>query len=480
MNDATTTNANQMETITLIELFQPQLLAEAESNRVNAEQIFKNVKPERATERAKMYDQHTKLGGEIRTMTINLRSLQECIQFKKQRGLDVGPEETQLAQTKALVAQKETELKELGDKFRPHDEMTEKLIAEATAALGVATRQEEEVRSRIGKAIIAHEGYQADPTVGVGPIPKFKTVKDAVAHFYKIGFSLTNEGEAWQAFVGDLIITYVKNGRIEGMLPAPLSWLGSLKGFQSLPCHPDRAHILDAKLTDEFHFSRQLGKATDHRMPRTTDRKILCFIESSGQILASHTARRIVMPGKAGTVDFSDLFGSWETAMTPFMKELEAIRQLDLQSAGQLPMLGELITEAWKQAAAVSAKSLFEAGQTRMSESQINELVGAYWRTFIASPWEPSTEGTYALLKHRCSRGETPNVFSFETKGHFGFRVRTPDHDWIKGEIYCPPENFHPEQTPDPMHLVNHAGGEDWLAELGPVKFVIRGKASRS
>ena len=104
MNDATTTNANQMETITLIELFQPQLLAEAESNRVNAEQIFKNVKPERATERAKMYDQHTKLGGEIRTMTINLRSLQECIQFKKQRGLDVGPEETQLAQTKALVA----------------------------------------------------------------------------------------------------------------------------------------------------------------------------------------------------------------------------------------------------------------------------------------------------------------------------------------------------------------------------------------
>lgn len=31
MNDATTTNANQMETITLIELLQPQLLAEAEA-----------------------------------------------------------------------------------------------------------------------------------------------------------------------------------------------------------------------------------------------------------------------------------------------------------------------------------------------------------------------------------------------------------------------------------------------------------------
>ena len=145
-------------------------------------------------------------------------------------------------------------------------------------------------------------------------------------------------------------------------------------------------------------------------------------------------------------------------------------------------MLGEFIREAWKAAAAAaSLKHIFRVGQSRLTESKINDLIGTYWKAFIQSPWEPSVEGTYALLKHRCARGEIPNVYSFDVQGHFGFRVRTPDHDWIIGEIYCPPEHFSPSEAPDPAMLTNLGStGDAWLAELGPVKFCIRKATSRT
>ena len=473
---------NKMETINLTEIFQPQLLADAEAARVSAEQALHNVKPERATERSKMYDQHNKLGREIRAMANSLRHLQECVEFKKQRGLDASLEETQFAQTKALVTQMEAELKELGDKFRPHDEMTEKLIVQATTTLSKASEAEKTARARIGKAIAAHEAHQANPAFGVGPIPKFKTLREAVRHFCKIGFSLAGDGSAQRAFVGDLISPGVQNGNIEGMMPESLSWLGHLEPFKALPCHPYRAHIFEDKLAYETLFSSQFGRITDHKRRLSTDRKIVCYIENSGEILASHTARQATMPGNLGVEDFSDLFGSWEDTLAPFMKELTSASTLDLQTKRDLSMLEELICEAWKTAAAaVSSKLVFLDGQGRLNESKINELVGAYWKAFIQSPWEPSIEGSYALLKHRCARGEIPNVYSYDVQGHFGFRVRTPDHDWIIGEIYCPAGHFTPTQDPDPAKLINlESTDDDWLAELGPVRFRIKKATSRT
>jgi hypothetical protein len=187
------------------------------------------------------------------------------------------------------------------------------------------------------------------------------------------------------------------------------------------------------------------------------------------------------MPGKSSAEDFSDLFESWEDEFAIAAKEFESHGKLDLASPGKLPMLGEVILEAWEIAAAsVSSKKIFHEGQGRLAEAKINDLIGAYWKAFVSAPWEPSIEGSYALLKHRCARGEIPNVYSYDIKGHFGFRVRTPDHDWIIGDIYCPPEHFAPSIVPDPAKLINLASpGDVWRAELGSVKFCIRKTASR-
>lgn len=473
---------NKMETVTLIELFQPHLLAEAEAARVSAEQALRNVKPERAAERLKMYDKYNALDGEIRAMANSLRHLQECVEFKKQRRLDASLEETQLGQTRVLVIQMEAEFKELGGKFRPHDEMTEKLVIQATTTLNKASEAEKMVRASIGKAIIAHEAYQANPDVGVGPIPKFKTLKEAVRHFYKVGFSLTREGEAHQACINDQIKAYLRNGSIEGMVPDSLSWLGWLEPFKARPCPQLRTHIIDGQLASAYDFQNRFEPRPNHHIGYAEGIKILCYVEETGKVLASQAGRRVTMPGKPRAEDFSDLFPSWEDALAPAEKELATHGPLDLASQGALPMLGEIIREAWQvAAAALTSKKSFDGGQGRLAETKINELIGAYWKAFISSPWEPSIEGTYALLKHRCARGEIPNVYSFDIKGHFGFRTRTPDHDWIIGEIYCPPENFAPGEAPDPAKVVNLESSEDaWLAELGPVKFCIRKDGSRS
>lgn len=473
---------NKMETINLIELFQPHLLAEAEAARVSAEQALRKIEAEMAAERANMAERYTKLREEMPILKQQLRPLEECIRMKERTGLDGSSDVVQLKSAEARILQMDAEYAELSGKFRPQEERTRKLVEEATVALNKAAEAEKRVRGSIGKAINAHEAYLANPAVGVGPLPRFKTLKEAVRHYFQVGFSLTCQGEAQQACINDQIKACLRNGSIEGMVPESLSWLGRLEPFKARPCPQLRTHIIDGQLTSACDFLNRFEPRPNHRIGYGGSIKILCYVEETGKVLASQAGRRVTMPGKPGGEDFSDLFPSWEDALATAVKELAAHGTLDLASQGALPMLGEIIREAWQVAAAALASKLsFDGGQGRLAEAKINELVGAYWKAFISSPWEPSIEGTYALLKHRCARGEIPNVYSYDTRGHFGFRTRTPDHDWIIGEIYCPPDNFAPGESPDPAKLANHESpGDDWLAELGPVKFCIRKAASRT
>lgn len=476
------TQETKMETITLIEVFQPQLLAEAEAARTGAEEALRNVTAEMADERAKMAEQYNKLHAEIPALQQKLHPLQECIRMKAQTGLDDASDKAQLKKAEILLVQMQAEFKELGDKFRPQEDRTKELVSQATAALAKATEDERKIRARIGKAIAAHEAHQNSPGFGLGPIPKFRTLKEAVRHFYPIGFTLADDGAADQAFLGNLASPAVHSSKIEGMIPETLHWLGNFESFKELPCPRHRTHVVEGKLMHGDPYKRPSGRMDDWQMHLNSDHKILCYIEESGEILACHKAVNIVMPGKSWPENFSDLLASWEEALAPALKQMAAHGSLDLEAQDGVPMLGELIREAWKIAAPkISSKKVFHRGQGRLSESKINELVGAYWQAFIRSPWEPSIEGTYALLKHRCARGEIPNVYSFEVQGHFGFRVRTPDHDWIIGEIYCPPDHFTPDEAPDATKLTNlESDGDEWLAELGPVKFCICKTPSRS
>ena len=489
---------NKMETITLIELFPPQPLAEAEAARVSTERTLRKVEGEVAAERSKIAERLKWLDEEIPGMQKKLGPLQACILTKERAGMDSSSDKGLLESAKSKISEFEAELKETKSKLTKHEARAEELIKEPTIAFNKAAESEKKIRDRIGKAVIAHEAHLANPDIGLGPIPKFKTLKEAVRHFYKIGFSLTREGAANQAFVGNFIRHDLQNGVIEGMIPNSLSWLSGLREFKKLPCTANRkytntpcpanrTYIIDAEISSEPEFVNlfsdvHIDGVRIDGFTHARNVKILCYIEEYDKVLASYGAARIRMPGKKGAVDFSDLFESWEDTLEPFKKELTSASKLDLQAKGDLPMLGELIREAWKAAAAAaSLKHIFRVGQSRLTESKINDLIGTYWKAFIQSPWEPSVEGTYALLKHRCARGEIPNVYSFDVQGHFGFRVRTADHDWIIGEIYCPPDLFAPGEAPDPAKLTNlDSSSYEWLAELGSVKFRIRKSPSRT
>lgn len=468
-----------MNTITLIEIFDPRPLAEAEAARADAEQALRTIEAVTAAERARITTRLDWLKREIPGLRQKLLRLKEYIRLKERDGLDGSSDKAQLTSTERAMAEMDAELKEATAKLPEFETHAKKLIAEATVALANTKGAENEVRARIGKIISAHEAFNANPAFGLGPIPKFKTLKEAVRHFNPIGFSLADDGAVREAFVGVQVRIHLQKATIEGMVPEPLSWLSGFETFKSTPCPSRRTHILNAKLVparefnDVFYSNRRPGLQGNH--------KVIFYLEETGQILANHPARTVSMPGKPGSEDFSDLFASWEGALALAQEELAKLDPLDPKSEGKLPPMGELIREAWQVAAnSVSSKTTFTQGQGRLSESKINDLVGAYWKAFINAPWEPSIEGTYALLKHRCARGEIPNVYSFDIHGHFGFRVRTPDHDWIIGEIYCPPGQFSPVEVQDPAKLTNLGFDEDnWLAELGPVKFCIRTEARR-
>ena len=77
---------------------------------------------------------------------------------------------------------------------------------------------------------------------------------------------------------------------------------------------------------------------------------------------------------------------------------------------------------------------------------EVYGMIGRYWDELIFSPWDGKTDKEYALLKALCKRGsDDVNVWSEKTKGLFGFKVRSRDHDWIKGQIYCPADALSPK-----------------------------------
>ena len=91
-------------------------------------------------------------------------------------------------------------------------------------------------------------------------------------------------------------------------------------------------------------------------------------------------------------------------------------------------------------------ESCFEHRGERLTSKQIYDEIGAYWEAFITAPWESTVVGPVAMIKHLCERKiETPHVWSYPIKGHYGLRVRTRDHDWIIVQIYCPPQYLSPK-----------------------------------
>ncbi len=313
----------------------------------------------------------------------------------------------------------------------------EEEVVRVTAALGEARDELEYIKPRVEMA----QSYDAP-----GPIYFFRTLSEAARALCPVRIEKNPLGETY-AHVEGVRIRITRDASLASIPPSSLSWIPkSDQHGETAPEMQIHAHVV--------------------------------YIADGDEVLV----RRNGVRNGVFVKEYARFFDSLDAALQPFVSELRGLESVEISDTKELPVLGELIRDTCQKIADDTAgQPKFLHGQRRLQEWQIDELIGAYWKPFINGPWDAGITGSYALLKHRCGRGETPNVFAFETHGHFGFRVRTPDHDWIIGEIYCPLEHFSPTKTPDPAMLTNlDSPGDAWLAELGPVKFCIRKATSRT
>ena len=297
-----------------------------------------------------------------------------------------------------------------------------------------------------------------------GPIHSYATLSEAARAICPVHIEKNQLGETY-AQVEGVRLRITGDTSLASIPPSSLSWV--------LNCNPSNGVVPPPAI--KIYARVVYIEEKDDIFVREDGDELEVYLQLSAY------QQRMTKVTESVLNSYARVFGSIDCVLRPFIVELREFKFIDISDGMPLPLLGEVVRDACRKIAADTADHpKFLPGQRRLSEGQIDELIGAYWKPFINGPWEASITGSYALLKDRCARGEAPHVFSCDTHGHFGFRIRTPDHDWITGEIYCPPEHFAPATAPDPLGLTNRKVGQDWLAELGPVKFLIKGKTSRS
>jgi hypothetical protein len=145
--------------------------------------------------------------------------------------------------------------------------------------------------------------------------------------------------------------------------------------------------------------------------------------------------------------DASMLFESYESLISDDLQAIRSDTPIDLSTPLGTPLLAKLKATIDARLGAIVGSEL---ENRRLKTSEIYGLIGRYWDELIFSPWDDKTDNEYAILKDLCQRRhDGVNVWNESIKGLFGFKVRTRDHNWIKGYAYCPPEAWSPDPTSD-------------------------------
>lgn len=78
---------------------------------------------------------------------------------------------------------------------------------------------------------------------------------------------------------------------------------------------------------------------------------------------------------------------------------------------------------------------------TYLRSPEIERILEPHWKAFVRCRWHAGIAGDLALLKHLAEMGEKPKLWNGKFEGHYGFRMRTRDHDWLVGELFVFTEN---------------------------------------
>jgi hypothetical protein len=162
--------------------------------------------------------------------------------------------------------------------------------------------------------------------------------------------------------------------------------------------------------------------------------------------------------------DASMLFESYESLISDDMQAIRSGSPIDLSTPLGTPLLAKLKATIDARLGAVVGSEL---ENRRLTPTEIYGLIGRYWDELIFSPWDEKTANEYAILKDLYQRRhDGVNAWSESIKGLFGFKVRTRDHNWIKGYAYCPPEAWSPDASSDIGHAT-HEGRSGHRYRIG-------------
>lgn len=101
----------------------------------------------------------------------------------------------------------------------------------------------------------------------------------------------------------------------------------------------------------------------------------------------------------------------------------------------------------------------------------IERILEPHWKAFVRCRWHAGVAGDLALLKHLAEMGEKPKLWNARIEGHYGFRMRTRDHDWLVGELFVFPEDDTEPSDPEWMDVYTESG---WSSTTGRVAVVGR------
>ncbi len=165
--------------------------------------------------------------------------------------------------------------------------------------------------------------------------------------------------------------------------------------------------------------------------------------------------------------DLSGLFG-----------ELHARLRNELPPEGA-PIRADVTYEPGSVAWAVQQRLLeatvqpqsFRECTTYLRSPEIERILEPHWKAFVRCRWHAGVAGDLALLKHLAEMGEKPKLWNARIEGHYGFRMRTRDHDWLVGELFVFPENDTEPSDPEWMDVYTESG---WSSKTGRVAVVGR------
>ena len=474
-------NTINVNFIQLDEIYPTKLVDEANDAVKQAKSKHEEAQEGKKAELRQIVAEAANLKSTVESQDRLIKSLNEVILVKARGEMDTGHEQKLLEQAEKKLAALKADQVSQADKRAEREAFWDRNIAKASSRREEAESEQQVKTAKMQKVTQAVDAYKENPRHGIGPIPRFRTTMDALRALCWVGFVLDGDGTPKCAASSLKHVINLQGGSKVCMLPNGLMWLGAFPEYMNLPCGLTKSYLVQTGLVSVDSFTKaMLG---DSVLSEKVDELAFVFIEERSMVLTRHPKATICFPPTNvsarrldAVVDYSDIIPSIHDILEPELEFVENTYSLG-SSRQSHSLLGELIDEAWEKArATIPSRPSFTAGQTRMSSSSIDSLIGRYWEAFLASPWESTIEGSYALLKHRCTRGEVANVYSLDTVGHFGFRVRTPDHDWILGEIYCPPDQFSPKEPIDPSITSNFPDAINgrWLSEIGPVKISIR------